>query len=119
MSIEKIMLFITTDFLSPLGIFSLLFLCLVVAFAAMHRKNKTKSNWNNHSKKRAGKEYDATQNVKKGQKNKKYKKQQNPNKKGNPKNNENKSTTENEEIKKEEDKKTNENDTDTSSSSQE
>ena len=60
-------------------------------------KNRTKSNWNNHSKKRAGKEYDTTQNVKKGQKNKKHKKQQNPNKKENPKD---KSITENEEIKK-------------------
>ena len=73
----------------------------VLAFAAKHRKNKRKSNWQKHSKKRAGQTYGQGQNQKKGTKNKKYQPPVNPNKKGNQKSKKNddldKKTTDNQE----------------------
>jgi hypothetical protein len=46
-----------------------------------HTTNKRKSNWNKHTKKRSGKQYDAAQNAKRGSKNQKFKPSPNPNKK--------------------------------------
>ncbi len=53
---------------------------LILLFAAAHRKNQSKKNWDKHSGNRSGEIYGTEQNEKRGDKNKKYQKSENPNK---------------------------------------
>lgn len=48
-------------------------------FASEHTKNKRKSTWNKHSKKRSGKQTGQSRNSKRGSKYKRHKKDLNPN----------------------------------------
>ena len=63
------------------GVVSLISYSFVLAFVAIHRKNKR--NWQRHTDRRSGEIYDVEQNKKRGKKNKKYKKTKNSNKKPN------------------------------------
>ena len=49
-----------------------------------HSQHETKANWDKHSGRRAGKQYNINQNNKKGEKNRTYKTPPNPNKKPKP-----------------------------------
>lgn len=64
-------------------VLSILMGFVVLAFAAKHRKNKSRVRWNKHSKRRSGETYNKNQNHKRGNKNKKYQKPSNPNKQKN------------------------------------